>query len=490
MKSLRVRLVVTLCVAICVLWSTVAAWMFSSMRHELQSVLDDRLVASTRMVAGVMGQFSQAQVAAVEKGGKTADLTSVIARDGVACEVSLVRSEVEVLPIARTENSPGFGELQELGFGRITKGGKPWRTYVLEENGIRITTADRIDVREHLVASFAYAMVLPFVLALLGLLAITWWVGTRGLKPLQHLQQALSRRPPQDDQPIEVGQDIVELAPMVHSLNALLLRTHAALEHERRWTADAAHELRTPLTAIKTHVQIMQLLFERECERMGKAESPALVQMQQSLDNANQGISHMHDTLEQLLLLARLEGSQGLPAQALTGADILAAFVRACEQSQKNAQAKGYTHALHRQFHPQAQDAWTACKLVLPLPLPLLMCAVSNVIDNALRHNVGEQAAVATIELSDAQGGVCVRVRDYGAGMSAAECEQALKRFWRKNPLGQGTGLGLTIVQRIVASAHGQLSLEPAPGGGLQVQLFLPVVAQEASEDGACTGAC
>ena len=130
MKSLRVRLVVTLCIAICVLWSTVAAWMFSSMRHELQSVLDDRLVASTRMVAGIIGQFSQAQVAAVGKGTKPADLTPVIARDGVACEVSLVRSEVEVLPIARTENSPGFGEVEELGFGRITKGGKPWRTYV------------------------------------------------------------------------------------------------------------------------------------------------------------------------------------------------------------------------------------------------------------------------------------------------------------------------------------------------------------------------
>ena len=481
MKSLRVRLVVTLCIAICVLWSTVAAWMFSSMRHELQSVLDDRLVASTRMVAGIMGQFSQAQVAAVGKGTKPADLTPVIARDGVACEVSLVRSEVEVLPIARTENSPGFGEVEELGFGRITKGGKPWRTYVLEENGIRITTADRIDVREHLVQSFAYAMVLPFAMALLGLLAITWWVGTRGLEPLRRLQQALAKRPPQDDQPIQVGQDIAELAPMVQSLNALLLRSHAALEHERRWTADAAHELRTPLTAIKTHVQVMQLLFERECQRGDKAENPALVQMRQSLENAKQGITHMHDTLEQLLLLARLEGTQGLVSQHLAGEDILAAFERACEQSQKNALSKGYASALETQVRPDALAVWDACKFVLPLPLPLLMCAVGNVIDNALRHNVGDKAVDAVIELAPTQDGIYVHVRDYGAGMSEAECEQALKRFWRKNPLGQGTGLGLTIVQRIIASADGRLSLERADGGGLLVRLFLPAVVQDDS---------
>ena len=108
MKSLRLRLVVTLCVAICVLWSSLAVWMFGSMRRELLNVLDERLIASTRMVAGIVGQFSLEQIEAASKPGKQADLTSVIARDGVACEVSLVRSEVELLPIARTDNSPGL----------------------------------------------------------------------------------------------------------------------------------------------------------------------------------------------------------------------------------------------------------------------------------------------------------------------------------------------------------------------------------------------
>ena len=475
MKSLRLRLVVTLCLAITVVWSTAAAWMFSSMRHELQSVLDDRLIASTRMVAGIVGQFSQAQVDAASLMRKSADLASVIARDGVACEVSLVRSEVEVLPIARTQNSPGFAELQELGFGTITKGGKPWRTYVLEENGVRITTADRIDVREHLVQSFAYALILPFVLVLLGLLALTWWLATRGLKPLQGLQQALSNRPPQDNTPIDVGQDIKELSPMVNSLNSLLARTHAALEHEQRWTADAAHELRTPLTAIKTHVQVTQLLLARDCQRQGGVESSAVAQIQQSMAQAELGIAHMHDTLEQLLLLARVEGTQYLDAHHLSGGEVLSAFARACEQSQKHAAAKGCRSSLHIHLQPNEAAAWDECQCVLPLPLSLLMCAVSNVLDNALRHTDMQQGVDVLWALDSVNGQIHCQVRDYGLGMTQEECEQSLKRFWRKNHLGQGTGLGLTIVQRIIATANGQLLVEPASERGLCVVMKLPL---------------
>jgi signal transduction histidine kinase len=47
-----------------------------------------------------------------------------------------------------------------------------------------------------------------------------------------------------------------------------------AIEHERRWTADAAHELRTPLTAIKTHVQVAQLVLERHAPGQAARATP------------------------------------------------------------------------------------------------------------------------------------------------------------------------------------------------------------------------
>lgn len=96
MRSLRVRLLVWLCLALCTLWGGVAAWMFAGMRHELRSVLDDRLIASARMVAGIVHQFKPENATPADWG----PMLNVVARDGVACEVSMLRSEVHTAPAA------------------------------------------------------------------------------------------------------------------------------------------------------------------------------------------------------------------------------------------------------------------------------------------------------------------------------------------------------------------------------------------------------
>ena len=101
MRSLRVRLLVWLCLALCTLWGGVATWMFTGMRHELRSVLDDRLIASARMVAGIVHQFKP-QNASPEDWGP---MLNVVARDGVACEVSMIRSEVHTAPASAAINT-------------------------------------------------------------------------------------------------------------------------------------------------------------------------------------------------------------------------------------------------------------------------------------------------------------------------------------------------------------------------------------------------
>lgn len=483
-KSLRLRLVLGVCLTMCVLWSSVAAWMFTSMRQELHSMLDDRLIASTRMVAGVVQQLQPAQPPGATK-AQPADILSVIARDGVACEVSLVRSEVDIRPLAQTANSPGFDSLEAPGFGHILKGGKAWRTYVLEENGIRIATADRIDVREHLVESFAYTLILPFLAALVGSLLLTWWCCTLGLKPLQRLQQELSRRPPRDSSPVQAGQDVVELAPLVLSLNDLLGRMNAAIERERRWTADAAHELRTPLTAIKTHVQVAQLVLERA--------GSALPQAAAALQQAGLGITHMHATLEHLLLLARVESGAAQQGTSTPGTALIAAFEQACAQSrQQAAPAAGSAVAPALDIAIDDPAPWRWDQLELPVAAALLTCAITNLTDNALRHHQGGAPVIARLALSTealpcaAREGMAsgtaplhllVRIADRGPGLTADECALATQRFWRKSSAPHGSGLGLTIVQRIAESAGGCLRLLPgtAQEPGLVAELRLPL---------------
>lgn len=492
-KSLRLRLVLGVCLTMCALWSSVAAWMFTNMRQELHNMLDERLIASTKMVAGVVQQLQPAPLTPSTQ-PPAADILSVIARDGVACEVSLVRSEVDIRPIAQTSNSPGFNDQEDTGFGRIRKGGKDWRTYVLEENGIRIATADRMDVREHLVQSLAYSLVLPFLAALVGILLLTWWCCSLALKPLQRLQQELGQRPPRDSRPVQAGQDVVELAPLVLSLNDLLARMNAAIERERRWTADAAHELRTPLTAIKTHVQVAQLVMERATA----TQAGALSQAGSALHQANQGIAHMHETLEQLLLLARVETGQPQEGPTTGGAALAQAFEQACRQSQQHAAqaAPGSAPAAMLEARIASPSPWRWEQMELPIAPALLTCAITNLTDNALRHHRGPAPVIAQLALSDtalpcpapkatpegttpchpAPLHLLVRIQDQGAGMTAEECVLATQRFWRKSSAEHGSGLGLTIVQRIAQSAGGCLRLRPGPEGkGLIAELRLPL---------------
>ena len=469
MKSLRLRLVLGLSLTLCVLWGSVAAWQFTHMQHELRTMLDERLVASAKMVASIVHQFQPAHGKLPTPAEQEA-LQSVIARDGVACEVSLVRSEVEVLPIARTGNGPDFSTLGGPGFGQITKGGKAWRTYVLEDNGLRVATADRLDVREHLVQTVVRTLVLPFALALAGVLLLTWWISTRSLRPLRHLREELAQRPPYDPMPVHAGRDTVELAPLVDSLNQLLARIQASIAHERRWTADAAHELRTPLTAIKTHVQVAQLVLQQA----GPSD-----RAKDALGQAQEGITHMHATLEQLLQLARLEaghGDDGGAARATQGAAIAQAFQQAVQQSLQRARDEGQdAAALDAQVLPGPWGSAT-----LPLAPALLTCAVTNLLDNALRHHRGPVPPSAALQLVPGSAGAMVEicVRDHGPGLTAEECTQALHRFWRKSASGPGSGLGLTIVRRIAESAGGTLALAPAHPG-LDARLRLPVHIQE-----------
>ncbi|WP_228529873.1 sensor histidine kinase N-terminal domain-containing protein [Diaphorobacter caeni] len=174
--SLRRHLVGGIIATTCLMWGSVATWQFASMQREMRTMLDERLMASAKMVAAVVEQIRPGPHGSGALSRAEPTLQSLIARDGVECEVSLVRSEVDVIPIARTGNAPDLSAQTESGFGHAIKGGKPWRTYVLEHQGIRVVTADRMDVREHLVQSMLRTLVLPFVLTLAGIALMSWWI--------------------------------------------------------------------------------------------------------------------------------------------------------------------------------------------------------------------------------------------------------------------------------------------------------------------------
>lgn len=256
------------------------------------------------------------------------------------------------------------------------------------------------------------------------------------------------------------------------SLNALLARARGAIEHERRWTADAAHELRTPLTAIKTQVQVAQMALATP-GRDGVAS--------EALGAALQGIAHLHGTLEQLLQLARVEGCAAPESEHRSkAAALVQALELAVQQSRQRAlHERGSAPQVQVRCQPPAHDpAWQRASVAVPSAL--LASAIGDLLDNALRHHAGEAPVERALALlpgggGDAPGAAEITVRDHGPGLTEDECAQATQRFWRKGASSStGSGLGLTIARRIAESGGGSLQLAPAHPG-LQARLRWPL---------------
>ncbi|GGK05855.1 ATP-binding protein [Luteimonas terricola] len=437
--SLRLRLVLTIGIALAVLWSGAALWMLRDLDRHLQQTLDERLSMSARMVSGLLAQSR------IGEGGAPAmsmrDAITVPGSRGMACQIRSLRGEV----VAMTRGAPDMVMAAAArGYRTQTVDGVRWRTYTLQSDGYSITTADSLDERASLRRGIAFAAGLPFLIAAAGGLLALWVGASRGLAPLDQLRRTLAHRQPDTIEPLEARSLPTELRPLIDSLNRLLQRIAQAVHRERSFTNDAAHELRTPLTAIDTHLQVARLTTGSEAR--------------QALADADEGVRRMRATLDQLLMLARVEGRLPFDEGELISADEVVRRVIAASA-------------------PEAA-ARVACRgdggaAMVAVPPALAVVALRNLTDNALRYSPpGSQVEVVT-ESDGAN--VRFRVIDQGSGFSLDDRGQAMQRFWRgRGRDSSGSGLGLAIVDAIATRYGGNIALGPGDGGGTVAELVFP----------------
>ena len=434
--TLRCRLLLIIGFSLALLWAAASVWMLVDLRKEFRSALDERLAASATMVANLMlqqppsGPLASTPTATVDG----------LAGDGVACEVRLLRGDV----LARTHNSPASLGSTGTGYGTRTIDGVQWRSFTLERHGVRITTADRLDRRLALLHGVVLATAVPFLIAGAGSLLALWLGVSHGLAPLVSIRNALAQRHPDALQPLPDTRVPGELKPLVATINSLLDRIQLGIERERTFTGNAAHELRTPLTAVKTHIQVARLAG-------GGSETG------QALEHAEHGVLRLQNTLDQLLMLARVDGAHSFEGEEAADAGAIAQMA-----------LQEMTPTFRRRILVRDAGATHA----LALPPVLAITAVRNLLDNACRYSPSGTDVMLTV--AECGGMACFSIEDLGTGMSEEERVRSVQRFWRKGR-GQGSGLGLSIVSAIAERNGGSFALLPRAAGGLLARVAFPL---------------
>lgn len=440
--SLRLRLVLGIGVALTVLWTMAATWMFRDLDRNLQRTLDERLAMSANMVSGLM---LQSVALDSRDASPLVDAVTVPGKRGMACQVRSLRGEV----IAATRGAaavPMDGAVE--GYATRSADGMQWRTFTLHGDGFSITTADSMTERNELRRGIALAAGLPFMIAAIGGLVALWLGVGRGLSPLESLRRSVASRAPHATTMLETVALPLELRPLAETLNEHQRRTSAAVQRERNFTNDAAHELRTPLTAIDTHLQVARMTSGNERE--------------DALADAGEGVARLRSTLEQLLLLARVEGRVAFDESEAATAR------QAVERAIADAQAPASKRVTCRGPEPSP---------VLAMPAALAGVALRNLIDNALRYSPSDSPVEVLIEDAADPGAVDFIVIDRGVGLGE-QTDRAAERFWRGSAIasGSGSGLGLTIVMAIAQRYGGRLELSAGESGGTRACLRLPRV--------------
>jgi len=447
--TLQRRLAVLLLITVPLIWLVSTAVAAYEAHHEVDELYDTQLTLFARQLLSVnMGERGDDPLPVLPK-------TKKLIRGGDRGEMEdddigvAVWNEAGDLLLSDGKGRHFSFDAARRGFYTVSgqDDTDEWRLFYLPApDGSRlVAVGQRQKLRHEVVLKVIQGQLLPWLLGLPVLLLLILWAVRQGLRPLQLLADNLAGRSPQERSPLPENVP-GEVLPMVRALNALLARIAEAMEHERRFTADAAHELRTPLAALQVQAEVMALMPDEA----GRQHALALLQ---------QGIGRATRLVEQLLALSRLDPLQGLPAAQPVDWAVV------CRDAMADVAAAAADKNMQLQLNWQDSPAQ-----VLPLTgdATLLTLMLRNLLDNAVRYC----PAAACIELQASATGIVVR--DNGPGIAPEWLARVHERFFR--PPGQdmpGSGLGLSIVERI-ASLHGlRLQLANRPEGGLQVSLHV-----------------
>lgn len=296
-----------------------------------------------------------------------------------------------------------------------------------------LVTGNLSDLESQAAAFRGQAIIVLGVVALI-LAAMSAMLARFALRPIERLREAVEAVR-EGERPTVEGDFPQEVAPLADEVNELLRSNTQIIERARNQVGNLAHGLKTPLAVLRNEAGADKSLLG----------STVLAET-----------GNMSRIVSTYLDKARLAARSSVVGKRADTVAVLTRLGRVMAKINKGRDVATVVDDATPWFRGDESD---------------LEEMVGNLLDNGCKW------AKSAVRLSAAAHGprqIAIAVEDDGAGLTAEEAEQVLRRGVRLDEKTPGSGLGLDIVKELVDVYGGSLTLTRSEMGGLKATLLLP----------------
>lgn len=323
---------------------------------------------------------------------------------------------------------------------------------LLSDNGkyiIQIGNALNIIEKSEMEILYLMLIVLPIAIALSIVAGI--FLTNTSFKPVRNIIDTLHKIEAENLsmrlKRVDTGDEIEDLTK---TINRMLNRLESSFNEIKSFSSLASHELRTPLTIIRGSAEVT-LRKERDTG-----------EYKEVLINILEEVARLQKIINNLLILSRVESSQLKPNIKLIN------FSNLVEEIQEQAKILAEEKKIVIKLNKDA-DAIFINANELRLREMLL-----NLIENSIKYTDKNGKIVLEFKTDDEN--LKIEISDNGMGISKKDLPYIWEPFYKgENAIDNSTGLGLSIVKKIVEYHNGTINVESTLGTGTKFTILLPI---------------
>lgn len=269
---------------------------------------------------------------------------------------------------------------------------------------------------DDLISSILYPVIILFVILLAGFFLINWYVSKKLWKPFYQTLEQLTNYKITEETEKFANVNIKEFSELNNTLTAMTKKMHEDFINQKQFIENASHEIQTPLAVIKSKIELLI-----QSKNLNESD----VQIIQAAYNASNKLSSLNKAL---LLLSKIENNQFKEIETI---GLISFIEKTLEHFEDLAEIKNIK--IEKNY---------SSELKIKMNPILAEILISNLIQNAIRHNVKD----GTIKIDLMQHSFSIS----NTSDSNIENTQTLfNRFHKNEASAESIGLGLAIVKEI-----------------------------------------